>query len=1193
MKTLNIPFYFLFIVSAICFAQKSFAQIEFIENKGQWKKEVAFMSNAGNGAFFLQKKGFTIVQYDAADMARLQEKVHGHKRESITDQNVTIKSHAYNVEFVNGNPDPEIVPDKPLPTINNYFIGNDPAKWAINCKTFQAVTYKNVYPGIDVRFYSDGAERLKYDIIAAPGSDINKIALRYNGAQKLSIKNKELLISTSIGENKELYPYSYQYKNNQRNEIKTSYHLKGNVVKFKVEDYSPENVLIIDPTQIFFTYTGSTADNWGFTATYGPDGSFFSGGIVFGNGFPVSTGAFQTTFKGGDYDIGIMKLSPDGSKRLYATYIGGNGKDQPHSLIADAQGNLIVAGRTNSSDYPTTGTLGSGGSWDIIVTKLNATGSALIGSMKIGGTGDDGVNIKDRNSTPGTQSLNRNYGDDARSEVILDASNNIYVASSTSGGFPVTPGAFQTSYGGGAQDAVVLKINPNANAVIWSTYLGGSNNDAAYVLALGTSNNLYVCGGTASSNLKGISPAGVIQSGYSGGDCDGYIIELSTDGIAALKGTYLGTVAADQIYGVQTDKTGNVYVMGTTEGSWQIINANSFGPTNSKQFISKLQPDLSAYIYSTVFGTGTQYPNISPTAFLVDRCENVYVSGWGGKSNTLEGYNTGTVTGMPVTADAIKKTSDPSGSDFYFFVMEKNAASQLYGTFFGQLDPLANANPITFGDHVDGGTSRFDKNGVIYQAMCANCNRTVSFTGTPGSWSPNNKALSGGKCNLGMLKIAMNFAGVSASPRSSINGIDGDTSGCIPLTVDFIDVFRKGKTYVWNFGDGSPSVTTTAYNISHTYNNVGRYRVMLVAIDPATCNVSDTAYLTIKAGDNKAKISFVSNKLPPCTSLTYRFDNTSTASTASFGSSSFIWDFGDGTAPVPAGTESVTHSFAGAGTYQVKLNLVDTSFCNSPDQVINQLRVSPVLRAAFTTPAKGCIPYTADFINTSTGGLNFTWDFGDGTSSTDVNASHLYPNPGTYNVVLYAFDSTACNPTDTAHFTIKVYGIPTADFSYSPNPPQENTYTQFQNLSTGATSYLWNFGDDEASGEENPKHLFIETGTFNVCLEAINDAGCSNTICLPVQALINPLLDVPSAFTPGRFGINGIVRVMGFGVKKMEWNIYNRWGQKVFESTSVKFGWDGTYKGKLQPMDVYTYTLDATLSGGERIRKTGDITLIR
>ncbi len=1194
MRLFKLIIFALVIITSLFITNNVFSQIQFIENKGQWDAEVKYMSNAGNGAFFLQKNGFSVVQHDQKDFQRMVDKIHGNNISQLkTIQPDVLNSHAYSVEFLNASSSVQIIPDKPLPSVNNYFIGNDKSKWASNCKIYGAVTYKNMYPGIDVRYYTDAGGRLKYDLIVHPGADIKNIALKYKGADKLKIKDNELHINTSVGENKELYPYTYQVIDNQRKELDCRYKLEGDVVKFKIKNYSPDAVLIIDPTEIFFTYTGSTVDNWGFTATYGPDGSFFSGGIVFGTGFKVSPGAYHENYVGGDFDIGIMKLTPDGKNRVYATYIGGNAEDQPHSLIVDPSGDLVIAGRTRSGDsYPGT-KFGDGGGWDIIVTKLNATGSAIIGSLRIGGTANDGVNIKDRKGTRGTLSLNRNYGDDARSEVILDASGNVYVASSTqSVDFKTTPGAFQSA-NAGAQDAVVIKTDPSVNSVLWSTYLGGEGDDAAYVLSLGNNNNVYVGGGTASNNMKAISKSGVLESDYSGGDCDGFVAELSNDGSSLIRGTYLGTPSADQVYGVQTDKLGFVYVMGTTEGKWQTTSNVGFINVNGKQFISKLKPDLSAYVYSTTFGSGSSLPNISPTAFLVDRCENVYVSGWGGKSNTEEGYGTGTTKGLPVTPDAIKPVTDASGSDFYFFVLRKDAASQLYGTFFGQEDPQIYGNPETFGDHVDGGTSRFDKNGVIYQAMCANCNRTVNFLGTPGSWSTANQAVDGGRCNLGMLKIEMNFAGVVAAPRASINGVPNDTIGCVPLTVNFTDTLQRAKKYIWDFGDGSPKVSSTDFNISHDYLNVGRYRVMLVTIDSTTCNIADTAYLTIRAGNNKALLGFVSNKLPPCTNLSYRFDNTSSAAAGAFGPQSFTWDFGDGTPPVITGTGSVNHTYAGPGTYPVTLTLQDTSFCNSPDDTVRLVRLSPNLVAGFTTPPTGCVPYNAVFNNTSLGGLSFLWSFGDGTTSTADNPTHLYTVPGNYIVKLYAFDSTSCNVIDSTSSTISINSVPTALFIFSPTTPKENTFTQFTNQSVGAINYMWSFGDGENSTEVNPRHIFPATGTYNVCLSAQNEAGCSDTFCLPVQSLINPLLDVPSAFTPGKFGINSIVKVVGFGIGQMHWTIYNRWGQKVFESASPKLGWDGKFNGKIQPVDVYAYTLDVTFSDGKKLRKTGDITLLR
>ncbi len=1190
--------YSYFIITAATFflASKSFSQIEFIENKGQWNSEVKFMSLAGSGSFYLQKNGFTVAQHDPSDVEAFKAKRHGEL--SVTDVKKglgdRVRSHAYTVNFINAQ-DPQIIPDKAIPTINNYFIGNDKSKWATDCRIYKGVTYKNVYPGIDVRYYSDAGSNLKYDFIIHPGADVNKIAMKYTGANKISVRNKELVVSTTLGDNKELSPYTYQVIENKRQELDCRYVIDGDVVKFKVKNYSPDKTLIIDPTEIFFSYSGSTADNWGFTATYGPDGSFYGGGIAWENGFPASTGAYDNSFNGA-FDISIIKLTPDGSNRVYATYIGGSAEDQPHSLIVDQQGNLVIAGRSKSPNYPTTvPTFGKGGAWDIVVTKLNASGNGLIGSVRIGGTQNDGVNIEDETAGATLKSLKRNYGDDARSEVLLDAANNIYLASCTSSAdydATITPGAFQSTIGGN-QDGVVIKLNPNCNTILFNTFLGGKENDASYVLTIGNNNNIYVAGGTASDDLKGISPSGVVQSSFSGGACDGFIIELNNSGTAAISGTYLGTgtASADQVYGIETDKFGFIYVMGTTDGKWLIKNA-AYSNANSGQFISKLKPDLSSYIYSTVFGSGSGVPNISPTAFLVDRCENVYVSGWGGKSNN--GFSTGNTKGMHVTPNAIKGQTDASGSDFYFFVLKKDAASQLYGTFFGQEDPpIGVTNPDTFGDHVDGGTSRFDRNGVIYQAMCANCFKQVPFPGTPNAWAKTNQATAGGKCNLGMLKIEMNFAGVQAGLRASINGVPYDTIGCVPITVNFTDTLQRGKLYYWSYGDGVGDTTTTP-NVNHTYTNTGNFSVRLIAIDSTTCNISDTAYTTIKVGNNKVFLDFIANKLPPCTNLSYSFTNTSSPTFGGFSPNTFTWDFGDNSPSVIQGqAPPVTHTYAGPGTYLVKLIINDTTFCNSPEDTVKTVRLSPQVKALFTTPPTGCVPYTADFVNNSLGGLNFFWDFGDGATSSQDIPSHLYPNPGTYLVKLLAFDSTSCNKIDSTSFSITVSSIPFASFTYNPNPAEENKFTNFVNQSIGAIKYLWDFADGDTSTALNPSHIFPATATYKVCLNAANAAGCSDDTCIDVKALIRPLVDVPSAFTPGRFGVNSRIKVEGFGISQMHWSIYNRWGQKVYETDNRKSYWDGTFNGKLQPLDVYAYTLDVTFSDGKKFRKTGDITLLR
>ena len=206
-------------------------------------------------------------------------------------------------------------------------------------------------------------------------------------------------------------------------------------------------------------------------------------------------------------------------------------------------------------------------------------------------------------------------------------------------------------------------------------------------------------------------------------------------------------------------------------------------------------------------------------------------------------------------------------------------------------------------------------------------------------------------------------------------------------------------------------------------------------------------------------------------------------------------------------------------------------------------------------------------------------------------------NPGTYTIKLVATDPNTCNVTDAVTKTITVYGNATAAFTVSPIPAQDNTPASFNNISSpDAINFVWLFGDGETlttTSRATVSHQYAATGTFDACLVASNVAGCADTTCMPVEAIVNPLIAVPNAFTPNSGDINSVVSVRSFGVSKMQFTIYNRQGVKVFETNNPKQGWNGTYKGVLQPMDVYAYTLYAEFFDGTKTTKTGDITLIR
>jgi gliding motility-associated-like protein len=665
----------------------------------------------------------------------------------------------------------------------------------------------------------------------------------------------------------------------------------------------------------------------------------------------------------------------------------------------------------------------------------------------------------------------------------------------------------------------------------------------------------------------------------------------------------LGTNGTDQVFGIQFDRNGFPYVMGQTYsyfgGSvWPVVNA-AWSQTGGKQFIAKLQPDLSAFVYSTTFGKGFPLPDISPVAFLVDRCENVYVSGFGGR--VISSYPNAGVQNLPTTTDAIKTNPDIStvpgsqgdGRDFYFFVLKRDAQSQLYGSYFGQ-----NAPNRSTGDHVDGGTSRFDQNGVIYQAICGDCgNDALPFPTTPPVWGEIKPASA--NCNLAMVKIAFDFAGVGSGVQSAIMGVPRDTAGCVPLTVDFRDTLLQAVRYYWNFGDGSPDVITNTAATSHTYTTVGQFRVRLIAEDSSTCNIRDTSYLTIRVGATQALPAFTTRRIDTCTALRYQFDNTSIVPPGfPFRANSFEWDFGDNSPRIRASNTPVTHQYTAPGTYRVRLILIDTTYCNSPDSVEAIINVASIVRADFSTsgPATGCAPYAVTFENTSSGGLQFNWDFGDGTTSSERSPTHTF-SAGTWTVTLTAIDSGSCNIVSTKSFTITALGQPTASFTASPQPPIVNTPIAFTNQSSpDAIRFKWKFGDGdslETTSRAVIEHEYNRTGDFRACLIAYNRANCPDSSCVVVRTLVEAALDVPNAFTPLSKDNNNRIFVRGFGIAKMRFTIWNRFGEKVFESNDRRIGWDGRYKGQLQPMDVYAYTLDVEFFDGTRSTKKGDITLIR
>jgi gliding motility-associated-like protein len=804
----------------LCFFEVAYAE-GFIENKGQWNEDFQFKKELKSGAIFLERNAIT---FHLVDRSVIEE---SHSEGIKIDPNVLLKHHAFKLVFEGANLNPEITGFEPDRHYVNFILGNEPDNWKHSIYPSNRIIYKELYPGIDLHVI-DIDESIKYEFHVAPYADANQIKIVSEGLDDLKLQGDgNLILRTSILDILEFKPKIFQEGRNKQIDVEGAFLVTGKEIIYEIAPYDSSKTLIIDPELSFSTYSGSGSDNWGFTATPDLNGFLISGSIAFGTEYPTTTGAFDQTFNTGSFDACITKYDTTGTFLIYSTYIGGNSGETPQSLIVDENNNLYIMGATGSSNFPMLpssydNTFNGGVSTninglsfqngsDIYILGLNPNGTALVGATFLGGTSNDGIN--------NSNDLAYNYADQSRGEINLDDEGFVYIASCTeSNNFPVSPNAFRTGNGGN-QDGIIAKLNPSLTTLIFSTYMGGSQDDAAYGVDVGSDGTVYAAGGTASNNFPMV--AGGFDTSF-GGNVDGWMIRLSPTGQSLLNSTFIGTSAYDQIYLLQISEDGNPHYFGQTEhsGSDLIFNA-AYNNSGGGQIVGNINQNLSAPIWMTQFGSQVGRPNISPSAFLVDVCNSVYIAGWGG--NLLGGGsgNPGGIGGLVTTNDAFKQTAD-IGGDFYLAVITSDGNSLVYGSYYG-----GNSS----GEHVDGGTSRFDRSGKVYQSVCAGCGGLDDFpiAPNPGAWSPENGS---NNCNNGVFKIDFDLPIVLAN-------FNIPEFGCAPYTINIANrsKLQTNTSFFWDFGNGTSS---TQQNPSITYNTAGEYTVTLIVSDPTSCNLTDT-----------------------------------------------------------------------------------------------------------------------------------------------------------------------------------------------------------------------------------------------------------------------------------------------------------------------------------------------------------------
>jgi hypothetical protein len=625
-------------------------------NQGQADVQVDFLSRSRGYTLFLAPTEVTLSLVLQADGIRPTISNSPASSTPSAAADTELKYAALRMKLVGANPRSTPTTLEERPGKANYFLGNDPAKWQRNVATYTKVGYQDVYPGVDLLYY--GNQRgLEFDFVVAPWVDPKGIVLDFEGVEKLELDALGNL-SLQVGGQPLLHlhkPFVYQNIDGVRQEIPGGYVLNQHRVSFQISSYDAARPLIIDPVFAYAIRLGGSGDDASYAIAVDAVGNAYITGDTTSTDFPLAN-PVQRRHRGST-DVFVAKLSADGSRLIYVTYLGGSEADVGYGIAIDAAGNAYIAGDTRSPDFPLANPLQPriAGAADVFVAKLSADGSTLLYSTYFGGGGGE-----------------RGLG------IAVDSDGNAHVTGYTnSTNFP-TANALQAAFAGGNADAFVLKLNATGSAAIYSTYLGGGNDrpDIGTAIAVDSAGNAYVTGFTNSPDFPTVKPLQPFV-----GPTDAFVAKLDPNG-SLVYSTHLGGSADDEAMGIAVDAAGSAYVTGHTESPNFPTTARAFSTrcvaidaslpigdicSGGDAFVTKLSPDGSALVYSTYL-SGSRFE--VGRGIVVDSSGNAHVTG---------------LTSSPDFPRANPLQKDFAGGDFDAFVvkLDPTGSTLVYSTYLG------------------------------------------------------------------------------------------------------------------------------------------------------------------------------------------------------------------------------------------------------------------------------------------------------------------------------------------------------------------------------------------------------------------------------------------------------------------------------------------------------------------------------
>jgi hypothetical protein len=545
--------------------------LSFVKNNGQEDQRAHYTTNYKGRRFFFFSDRITTVELEPIE-------------EQVPEPDQPRNGVALELSFANANTNLISEGVFQLEGYHHYFKGNDSSKWQNGVPHYKELRYNAVWEGVDLEI-SASDDGLKMNWLLDRPEHVSSLRLHWEGAENLEIDaSGNLLVHHALGTLTDLAPIAYQEIEGVVIPVNCTYQLYNNFdIGFELTgDYSSDIPLVIDPILQYSTYLGGSDVQYGQKIAVDDQGHAYVVGYVNSTGFPVTPGAFQTTFSGNE-DAYVTKFSPNGGSLVYSTYLGGSGTDRGFGISLDDEYCAYVTGQTNSINFPITPGAFQTTRGYMFVTKIAADGGSLIYSSFLG-----------------------NSNIDIGYDIAVDSQGSAYVTGrTTSTVLPSTPGAFQTTLPNTNSSGFITKVSPNGASLIYSTYLGGNFSESSLGIALDTQGHAYVTGTTESTNFP-VTP-GAFQTTFV--EDAVFVTKLAMDGSSLVYSTFLSGSNFDYGYSIALDTLGHAYVTGGTNSSDFPVTPGAFqttkGPTNGQPFVSKLSPSGDSLIGSTFIGGST------------------------------------------------------------------------------------------------------------------------------------------------------------------------------------------------------------------------------------------------------------------------------------------------------------------------------------------------------------------------------------------------------------------------------------------------------------------------------------------------------------------------------------------------------------------------------------------------------------